>query len=83
MEIENKTKPFQPSLGEMSNYRAISHIQVRSILKWITDGNTGLCATYWLEPPDAPALLMLITAELKQFFQFVFLHPLESSEETG
>lgn len=38
---------------------------------------------YRLEPPDAPALLMLITAELKQFFKFVFLHPLESSEETG
>lgn len=35
---------------------------------------------YRLEPPDAPALL-LITAELKQFF--TFLHPLESSEETG
>lgn len=26
---------------------------------------------------------MLITAELKQFFQFVFLHLRESSEETG
>lgn len=83
MGIENKAKLIQPLSREMSNYRAISHIQVRSILKWITDGNTGLCATYRLELPDASALLLLITAEWKQFFYFVVLHPLESSEETG